>query len=308
MGESGLGSAVPGEVKREFVLAKCSYFVDVQLWPLRRILDPEIWLSNFAESEKAHALQLLHSFLYFNQLLIDQLFWAAVQSLSRRVYVSQALGENALGGWRSFIDRLIVTRVMGERPSDVDSGFLFQRMARQVLGLAESQILSPNETLSKILSDGSRPVLFVDDFAGSGRQFLATWFRRQLQGGTGPTSFAEFAARTDGQFFYCPLICTQHGYNRITSQCPEVVVSPAHILSPQYSAVVPDSLVWPESMRESGPEFIHAASRRAGIPDASWRGFSGLGLTLAFVHSVPDATLPIFHWEENGWHPLIKRT
>jgi hypothetical protein len=39
-----------------------------------------------------------------------------------------------------------------------------------------------------------------------------------------------------------------------------------------------------------------------------WQGFHKLGLALAFQHCVPDATLPLFYWEHNEWHPLIRRT
>jgi hypothetical protein len=59
---------------------------------------------------------------------------------------------------------------------------------------------------------------------------------------------------------------------------------------------------------------VKAVSARIGIPDSGgavvndWQGFHCLGLSLAFYDSVPDATLPIFYWEENGWNPLIKKT
>jgi hypothetical protein len=43
-----------------------------------------------------------------------------------------------------------------------------------------------------------------------------------------------------------------------------------------------------------------------GGPD-DWRGFHGLGLTVAFEHGIPDASLPIFFSERNGWKPLMRR-
>lgn len=51
----------PAVVKKEFVLAKCKYFVDVHLWQIRNSIDPERWLSNFESSETDHAVHLLNS-------------------------------------------------------------------------------------------------------------------------------------------------------------------------------------------------------------------------------------------------------
>lgn len=48
-------------VNQELVQAKCDYFVDVQLWPLKATLDPERWLSNFENDELDHAIHLLNS-------------------------------------------------------------------------------------------------------------------------------------------------------------------------------------------------------------------------------------------------------
>lgn len=90
--------------------------------------------------------------------------------------------------------------------------------------------------------------------------------------------------------------------------CTRVKVSAAHLLPPTYSAIAPDSILWPASLRNDGIRFIERASARAGIPDEDWRGYAGLGLALAFDHyTTPDATLPLFYWEQNGWTPLVHR-
>jgi len=114
------------------------------------------------------------------------------------------------------------------------------------------------------------------------------------------------------QFFYIPLICTEYGYNRIKNDCPEVILSPSHILSERYSAFSNHSIIWPDHLRETASHVIQSVSKRAGIPDTNggeqdWRGFHKLGLALAIHDTIPDATLPIFYWEKNGWKPLIQR-
>lgn len=293
---------------RGSVLAKCSYFVDVQLWPILESLDPERWLTNFEDGEMEYALLLLDSFLYFNQPTMDKLFAAAFGQLSTHGQDADAPYVKKMEHWHRFFDGVVVTRVQGEKPSDADSGFRFQRMARQVLGLAHRQIVSPDKAMAMILGKKAESVIFVDDFVGSGRQFKTTWQRKfKLDGYGAPLSFEDIEPHMrDAQFFFCPLICTDYAQAAIRKICPNLVFSPAHFLSSKYSALADNSRVWPDDLREEGVAFIENASSRAGI-GSGWKGFHELGLTLAFEHCVPDATLPLFYWNRNGWKPLVER-
>jgi hypothetical protein len=241
---------------------------------------------------------------------MEQLFYSAFQRLSLLI----ALPNVSLGItkclWADFLRQAIITRVTGENPSDADSGFYFSRMARQVLKVSESQILGPAETLAELeRSTNPRPVIFVDDFVGSGEQFVNTWKRRVQISSSNSMSFELIAGSgADNRFLYCPLLCTQYGKSRINRKCSGVSILPAHLLPPQYSALAPDSILWPETLLSTAAAFIENASRRAGIPEEDWRGFHDLGLALAFEHSVPDATLPLFYWNQNGWRPLVERS
>jgi hypothetical protein len=179
-------------------------------------------------------------------------------------------------------------------------------MARQVLGIPEDRILEPDKALEALLSRKG-PVVFLDDFVGSGQQFVKTWQRKVHLNGNAPMSFEMLASvLRDTQFFYCPLVCTTYGRDEILKQCPMLNLYPAHFLGEEYSAFSLNSLIWPEALQVSATQFIQTASRRAGIDQ--WQGFRRLGLTVAFEHSVPDATLPLLYWNSNGWKPLIERT
>ena len=85
---------------------------------------------------------------------------------------------------------------------------------------------------------------------------------------------------------------------------------PAHVLDDEYSLISERSRLWPATLEAGAHEFLFEASRRAGIVDelgSNWAGFENLALPLAFFHCVPDATLPLYFWERNGWSPLIRR-
>jgi hypothetical protein len=289
------------------VISKCEFFADVQVWPLHKDLNPELWLTNFQSHEREHALALLNSFLYFNAYQIKQLFNVGFQRLSCLLMRNGEPFINTQAAWRDFFDTCIITRVTGEAPSDTDSAFHFARMARQVLNVDEDRILSPESTLSSLLNKTPSAVIFVDDFVGSGEQFIKTWNREVNISGS-LVSFSKIAAIIGSQFIYCPIICTEYGANRITASCPQAILSPTHFLGGEYSALTKDSILWPSHLKDSAVDFIRNASVRAGIPEPDWKGFHALGLAIAFEHSVPDATLPFFYWNRNKWHPLILRT
>jgi hypothetical protein len=302
---------LPPKISEQDVLAKADHFTDVALWPLRSELNPPLWLANFRDDEKEHAVHLLNAFVYFSSALIDQMFRSAFQALSSTLYSATDSFLSFQAKWRLFVESVIVTYVTGETPNPTDSGLTFARKARQVLGIQQGRIMDPSGTVRRLMTKPG-PVLFVDDFVGSGSQFLSTW-KRQIEVSPGTeVSFERLATLRNTEFYYCPLICTQYGHGNLERLCPEVHVNPAHLLSERYSALAPDSFIWPSHLRSTAVDFLGRASRRAGIPDSDgnvndWRGFHKLGLALALGDSVPDATLPIFYWEENGWKPLIRR-
>lgn len=301
-------------VTREVVVQKCDYFVDVQLWPIHARLDPLGWLDNFDADEMEYAYHLLNTFLFFSEEVTNELFVSAFHGLSNLL---RNPGDSYLGiqrKWKSFMDSCVITCVTGETPSLADSGLAFARKARQELEFEEDRILPPEKSIELLLSHRNLSVVFVDDFVGTGYQFKETW-QREYELSTGlKMSFARLSGTLrSARFYYCPLVCTFDGAANIRASCPGVVLNPAHLIPREYSALVNNSIVWPVNLQSGAVEFLRRASMRAGIPDtggidtSDWRGFHSLGLTLAFAHGVPDATLPIFYWEKNGWIPLIRR-
>ena len=287
--------ALPTRLTRKDVIEKCDYFSDIAIWPKKTVVDPELWLSNFQDHEERHALYLLNAFMYFSTDLVDQIFNTSIRTIGRSMTGTQ---------WKEFLDGVLVTLVTGEVPRVTDSGYGYTRKARS-LGIPESRILTHEQVFSQILAGFKGSVVFVDDFVGSGNQFVETWNR------TPPNRFESFralAAGSEAEFYYCPAFCTQLGLNEINKKCPEVTVSPGVLIPDNYGALAHDSIIWPSQLVSTAEDFLHSASMRAGIPESCWRGFWSLSLTIALEDSVPDATLPILYWEENGWHPLMRRT
>jgi hypothetical protein len=291
------------------------FFVSAQLWPRATRFDPKGWLENFDAADQKYAIRLLEGFTYFADELVSALFQGAFQNLSQLVVQNKDNYFSASSQWMQFLESAIVVRAEGNYSSDADSGFIFTRLARDKLGVQEEQLLSPAKALDQLRATPRGNVIFVDDFVGSGEQFENTWTKVHQLSNLGAASFKSLVATIGSGavgFYYCPLICTDVGRDYIARTCPLVKLVPAHALPETYSALSSNSVIWREDMKVEGPLFVERASVKAGIPfrdgqEGCWMGYGKLGLALAFEHGWPDAVLPIFTHQENGWKPLLKK-
>ena len=283
------------------VMAKAEFLVNVRIWPLRSELSPDRWLSNFSDSERPTALHLLDQFMYFGEELLDAAFIAGFQRISMSMLDSRNPQRLSVD-WDEFLASTLVAPVQGETASVADSGQTFIRKARQVLGLDEDQLHAPMVAAKLALSCG-RPLVLVDDFVGTGQQMIRMWENLGLQDLTD----------CGVPIYYAPAFSTEYGRQAIQKECKGLSLSPGQIISGEYSVVEANSILWPAGRGEECLEVVRKASMRAGIPNTNgksvddWQGFHRLGLALAMHGSVPDATLPLFRWEENGWKPLIRK-
>ena len=285
----------------KWVIEKAEFMVTVRVWPLRNELDPHRWLSNFKEQERKVAVHLLDQFMYFGEELLDAAFLSGFQRISMSMLDPQdPVGLGLL--WEEFLSSVIVTHVQGEEDNIADSGRVFGRKARQVLGLDEDQLLEPQEA-AQVAKDSGRPLVLVDDFVGTGQQMITMW----------DTLGLDAVANSGVPIFYAPALATTYGQHAIHECCEGLNLSPGQLIPDEYSATAKNSILWPAGRTEECLDTVKRASLRAGIPDTDgqsvddWQGFHKLGLALAMHRSVPDATLPLFRWEGNGWNPLIKK-
>lgn len=294
---------------------KAKYFRQTTIWPLVSKFDSSGWLSNFRSEEKKYAIRLLNNFIFFNKIMIEGLFKSAFSNMSMLVVARHSCRTAANNEWQNFANRMLIVRVTGETPNDTDSGFLFARMARDLLGIPERQIVSPEDAIRKLRGSEQYNVIFVDDFSGLASQFTATWFRRHQVAHGVEISFHELSrvVRDRCGFFYCPPVIASQGLQEIAKDCPDVIVCAAHKIGSEYSALNANGYIWKDDYREEGPRFVEQVSRRLGIPDnggnnGDWRGYGCLALSLAFEHGWPDATLPLYSWDQDGWKPLLRKS
>lgn len=285
------------------------YFRDFAIWPAHVKFDTEGWMENFLGGEVEAAERLLATFSYFNEQMTDALFRGALQNYMSGI---DRLA-NAVGHVRD-IDLNSVGFVLceGEEPHPTDSAHIFARKLRDIFGIPETSIFTPNALLA--VTHRIKHVILFDDFAGSGNQFMDT-IERNHQGTFQFSKLADLTQSKAHRVAYCPCVCTTRARDKITKKYPNIALAPAHILGEEANVSLPTARAWlglsPNDAVHS-ISMIKAASARAGFDheDGSqedWRGFHGLGHTLAFSHGIPDASLPIFYSTRKNWKPLIRR-
>lgn len=293
------------------ITQKLAFFRKAQVWPVASGLDHPGWLSNFRDSELPVAIALLDFFAYFSPEMTSRIMAAEFRQLSDLTAGHEHPAAQRRVKWDDLRREVLVTYPTDERPGATDSGRTYIRKARAILGLQASQFKDPDEALQARIRQPSTPIVFLDDFAGTGNQFSDTWHRQYPLPGGGTTSYHD--VKSSAPTVYIPILASSMAVREIGLKAPEVTLRPGHVLTPEYSAFHSQSLMWPEGLRHDAESVLHGASRRAGIPMGDgrqpddWCGFGALGLAVALEDTIPDACLTLLYWERQGWKPLKRR-
>ncbi|MFY9461407.1 MAG: hypothetical protein WAP57_16875 [Aquabacterium commune] len=287
------------------MLNRCDALKRSGMWLPEPAIQPRVWLNNFDEYDRILAASLLERFVFYDQKLTDILLSASFASVADGLSKgpsappSEILHKELMGA--------IFTPVRGERPNPTDSGNFLCRRARQVQGVSESSIVEIDDALKA--AEAGSCIVFVDDFIGSGDQFLSTW-----EMDFGGRSFRDIQIRTKFTCIYVSLVGTEFGIDNIHRNAPTVAVCVTHKI---------DSRGTFHGIKTANPalhtqldQLLRKYAPRLQPSEAYMLqdeyivyGYKHRGLFFGFAHSIPDATLPIFWCKgQDNWEPLIERT
>ncbi|OWL86679.1 phosphoribosyltransferase-like protein [Halopseudomonas aestusnigri] len=289
------------------ILSKCDILKRAGLWPAEPKLRPRAWLKNFDDSDTHIAAFLLDKFTFYNKALTDALLVAAYNSIGDGMSKGPLApcGSELVGS----ISSAVLTPVRGEEPNPTDSGYFLCRSARQLLHLNDKFILDSDAALEHAYTGGT--VIFIDDFVGSGDQFLSTWKKSDKN----RRSFEDAQSKIGFTAIYVTLVTTDFGLDRINIGAPHVAVCATHVLSGKstISGVLDSNPNWRAPVVNFLTKYSHrlapTESYMVNNQEFMMFGYKKRGLMFGFEHSIPDATLPIF-WSPGleNWEPLIERT
>ncbi len=294
----------------EETIERYNYFRDVQTCPLSDKFNYKGWLSNFKDNyEKELACLMLDFFNYYPENMVDQMLRTSVGRAGYEL-------SNYFPDWEheDFKTRCFYSFIPGEDPNTSDSGYLFTRKLKNALKIPEERFIDYRD-LHKLLESAKvpLPVVFVDDFVGSGSQCYKAWCRNK--GGTDNLNLEQISKKYNHKFIYAPLIINYKGYELLQNYCEGLILSPAHIINEEYNLFNKNCICWRNNNQyfEDGVELILKKSKELGIPSTDGKsvndekGFNKQGLAIAFEHGAPDAIPAIFYWETNNWVSLIKK-
>ncbi|MET4107664.1 hypothetical protein [Hymenobacter sp. UYP22] len=306
--------------REQAIRERYAFLRRIGLWP--RQMQPEQWLENFIGADELEvAYDLLKNFMYYPKDMLRELQRCAIRKIMPYVLDFTGSAAEAKTTWASVARRMIIVPVQDDvTPSSADSGYNYARLARETFDLLPRQV--PKDFMDLLLSwlqlpeDGlANVVVFVDDFVGSGSQFIKTWHQIHPLQPELEMSCHTIAPYNKTKFFYCPLIATSYGLDRIRKACgTSLTLCPAHILGPEANALHPRSRIWSnDEIRQKGIAVLKQIATRVPMPNTGgrratdWQGFHQLGLNLVLDDSMPDACLGVFRFDKHRWHPLYNK-
>jgi hypothetical protein len=274
------------------------------------VLNYKGWLDNFTDSEERKiACLILDFFMFYPKTMLNQMLKSVVG------YAGCTFASH-FSDWQhdDFKNRCIYSFIPGETINPTDSGHIYVRKLRNELHIPESQIVNHTELYQKLETCYNLPVIFVDDFVGSGAQCDKAW--NENRGGAQNHTLSELASIAGHEFVYTPLVVNEMGEKRIKDRCTGLTLVTSHVLNDEYNLFKPECICWKGEidLYNKGTRLIIEKSRDLGIPSTNGngvvdvKGFGEQGLALAFDDDgVPDAIPAIFYWCADNWTPLIKK-
>lgn len=294
----------------ESVLAKCEALKKAGIWPLEPQIRPDAWLSNFKDpQERLLAAILLDNFVFYSERASARLLASAYDRLEDDVILGRI---PVTGTPSSFLRMVVFTPVEGETPRPTDSGNMICKKLRDIAELDDERFLDPAVALDQVIA--GMPVVFVDDFIGSGSQLTETWCRAYRN--SSPASFKAAYNLKPFTAICLAMVATQTALENITREAPGVQVITTHILDDGYSvsklaapSLTPPFTDFQGSLRALLAKHVPNLDLPPYlIGDHALFGFHELGLLFAIQGGIPDSTVPLLWASGHGsWIRLMRK-
>lgn len=303
-------AAVQVDAYIDGVISKCDSLKRNGFWAPEPQVRPKAWLENFPEGdERALAAILLDNLVFLGDRAVERLLVAAYNELEDQILLN-TLPTNLPGS--VFMQRVKFTPVEGEAPRPTDSGKSFCRKLRDAVELPDDRFVDPTIALQQAIL--ANPIVFIDDYLGSGQQLIKTWHRHYAA--SSPRSFAEAYAQNQFSAVCLVPVATETSLLAIQTHASGLQVIATHVLDASYSAKLLEAPVLVPPVADLQADLRSLLARHAPLldlppfltGDQAIYGFAELALLLAFGHGVPDSTLPVVWAPGPGdWIKLVKQ-
>lgn len=275
----------------------------IQVWPKERNLDVEGWLENFDEGRDREVAQsLLDAFVHINDDHRKAALASTVHSVSSRFEFYHL--ANRAEAWQTFIDECIASIPLSHAGDGAASGFQYLRDARQI---GFNRCLDTEHLVDELLRSAiPRPIIFFDDLAATGTQFIRNWKRVYNVSG-GKSSLEKLSDRgLVKRAYFAPIVATSFAKTNIEEESP-VIVHPTYLLGDEYSANSAATRLVSPDLRTELVTVAEKYHPHTGILDSGPLGYGDQGLAISFTDSTPNNALSVLRKGDasHDWKPLI---
>lgn len=298
-----------GQIYIDTIVVRCHNLQDVGIWEGFDLLRLDRWLNNFkTESERYFAACILDAMIYRSPAqtaaLMEQLFDRAIPD---------AVGVNSPiaappRDWHRLVSerpcstdpsiRLVPVIAPNEPPTK--SGLQIARLYRRNLNINDRWMTWPWH-LHTAVTSGTQVLIFIDDFLGTGSQFLEFMAQFNLD-----------PVLSTACCIYAPLVAHSTGIANVRNAHPHLTIACAELIDSSCGVFSNDSICF----RDQANTIAQARAfydwllcdRAISISPEHATGFGQLGLVYAFAHATPDNSLPLLWWSQSSkWTPLFER-
>lgn len=295
-----------------YALNKVYFYIESKFWSKLTIDALHDWIGNFKSTEEKYcALKLLDRFVYYSEEDIVRLLDFGINEiiLKRKILDSEVSAnfKNTNAEIVATKDVLFLNTYILPLMTDnlSESSLAMVRYLTNELGFPEDRILDLNKLKSEIL-DKAQNIIIVDDFIGSSNQLYTFWNDTFVTLDNNKIVVKHLKKLfTQAEFEYFCLVCTEDGLTNFHTRNDDVGlrITYCEMLTNKYKVFGKDSVYFNNKEVEQCKNVLDAICQKHSI---DFLGYNSLDYAIAFHHSIPDSSLPLFYRQTDLWQPLFK--
>lgn len=296
-------------------MQKVYFYNESGFWSKPNPIELRNWLSNFQSLKEEYcALKLLDRFVYYSEADIIRLIEYGLNEKIIKRYIRKIEQENdfLLSNEKlievrdSFLKHLYFIPLNTGNLSQ--SSLAMIRHLTVNIGFPEERILDPNNLDSNILNN-CKNLVIIDDFIGSGKQISDFWNDNRISLDGQKLFPYQLKEKLQGiQIEYFCLVCTQEGHDNFKydyeiGRRNDLIITYSEMLTNKFKVFSKDSIYFENDEIEECKDILTELCSDKKI---ELLGYQGLDYAIAFHHSIPDCSLPLFFTNNSEWNYLFR--